>query len=130
MDEKIKSKWVTALRSGEYKQGSGSLVEVYDGVPEAYCCLGVLCEVLGLERDGHEYKVPVVEGHESEISGGEEFLYCAVDISEGYAGRLGLRELVEPENYDEPEEIQSVLISMNDDGVDFGRIADYIEERL
>ena len=40
MKEEIKNKWVKALRSGEYAQGTGCLVE--DG---RFCCLGVLCDI-------------------------------------------------------------------------------------
>jgi hypothetical protein len=36
--------WVTALRSGKYKQGTGQLKN-YDG---AMCCLGVACDISGL----------------------------------------------------------------------------------
>jgi len=41
MKKSIKKKWLAALRSGKYEQGTGALCE--DG---KYCCLGVLCEVL------------------------------------------------------------------------------------
>jgi hypothetical protein len=41
MNPDIKAKWVAALRSGEYKQGTGSLRNSQN----EYCCLGVLCEV-------------------------------------------------------------------------------------
>ena len=34
--------WVTALRSGDYRQGIGSLYNISSGT---YCCLGVACEV-------------------------------------------------------------------------------------
>lgn len=44
MNTEIKNKWVTALRSGEYKQARGSLVAVEDG-ERGYCCLGVLCQL-------------------------------------------------------------------------------------
>ena len=40
MDKELKAKWVKALRSGEYAQGTGQL---RDG--DSYCCLGVLCEI-------------------------------------------------------------------------------------
>lgn len=40
MNPEIKAKWVAALRSGKYKQGSGYLRQ---GVE--FCCLGVLCDV-------------------------------------------------------------------------------------
>ena len=45
MDPEVKAKWVAALRSGDYRQAKGQL---YDG--NGYCCLGVLCEVLGQEK--------------------------------------------------------------------------------
>lgn len=40
MDAKLKAKWIEALRSGEYEQGTGYLEK--DG---CYCCLGVLCAI-------------------------------------------------------------------------------------
>jgi hypothetical protein len=49
MDAKIKRKWLKALRSGKYKQGTGALRS--DG---SYCCLGVLCDVAGAEWVGSE----------------------------------------------------------------------------
>lgn len=45
MDQEIKTKWVAALRSGEYHQIDGTLRgHDYDG-HLGYCCLGVLAEV-------------------------------------------------------------------------------------
>lgn len=43
MKEDIKDKWVAALRSGDYKQGMNALYKENG----SYCCLGVLCAVLG-----------------------------------------------------------------------------------
>jgi hypothetical protein len=40
MKENIKDLWITALRSGKYKQSRGFL-KTKDG----FCCLGVLCDV-------------------------------------------------------------------------------------
>lgn len=40
MKPELKRKWVAALRSGKYKQGTGELF-----YRDEYCCLGVLCEV-------------------------------------------------------------------------------------
>lgn len=45
MKKAIAMKWVKALRSGKYKRGIGQLK-----TERGHCCLGVLCEVLGLER--------------------------------------------------------------------------------
>lgn len=52
MSQEIKTKWIEALRSGEYKQGK----DILKNENGAYCCLGVLqmC-VQGeveMERDG------------------------------------------------------------------------------
>jgi hypothetical protein len=49
MNAELKQKWVTALRSGEYKQAQKRLK-----VGDAYCCLGVLCHIAGyriIEKD-------------------------------------------------------------------------------
>lgn len=40
MKQEVKEKWVAALRSGDYQQGTQKLNK--DG---KYCCLGVLCEL-------------------------------------------------------------------------------------
>jgi hypothetical protein len=42
MDEKLKAKWVKALRSRTYRQGDGMLLN-----RGKYCCLGVLCRIAG-----------------------------------------------------------------------------------
>ena len=38
--EKVRRRWIRALRSGEYKQTQGSLRD-----NSGFCCLGVLCEL-------------------------------------------------------------------------------------
>lgn len=46
MNEDLKQRWITALRSGEYEQATGTLKNITeDGV--GYCCLGVLAEISG-----------------------------------------------------------------------------------
>lgn len=59
MKPEIKEKWLEALRSGNYKQGTGKLRQVEKN-GDTYCCLGVLCDVLGVkwhtsddDWDGH-----------------------------------------------------------------------------
>lgn len=46
----FKEKWIAALRSGDYKQGSSYLCLIENGPPE-YCCLGVACHVAGIPND-------------------------------------------------------------------------------
>lgn len=42
MDSTLKQEWITALRSGDYKQGKGGL----KSTTNSFCCLGVLCDLL------------------------------------------------------------------------------------
>lgn len=48
MNQEIKQKWVEALRSGKYKQGKRVLRS-----GDKFCCLGVLCEVVGIDYNGN-----------------------------------------------------------------------------
>ncbi len=41
----LKRKWIAALRSGDYKQTIGTLVEQDGNNGYKYCCLGVACKV-------------------------------------------------------------------------------------
>lgn len=43
MKADLKAKWLEALRSGKYEQGSGVLRDNAD----RFCCLGVLCDLAG-----------------------------------------------------------------------------------
>jgi hypothetical protein len=53
MDQKLKSKWVAALLSGDYKQTSNKLRE--GNGSGGYCCIGVLCDISKLgEWGGHD----------------------------------------------------------------------------
>ena len=46
MKKDIAERWVKALRSGEYKQGTDGLRIPAPGGSYSYCCLGVLCHIL------------------------------------------------------------------------------------
>ena len=48
MNPEIKSKWIEALRSGNYKQGVNALRSKDD----RYCCLGVLCDLYLKQKGG------------------------------------------------------------------------------
>lgn len=45
MNQEVKAKWLTALRSGDYKQAQGALKD-----NTGFCCLGVLCDVYDKEH--------------------------------------------------------------------------------
>jgi hypothetical protein len=53
MKPEVKQMWLEALRSGKYKQGKRQL---RDG--NKFCCLGVLCDLSGLEYRGSGVHLP------------------------------------------------------------------------
>lgn len=58
MKKEWADKWIAALRSGNYLQGRGSLMQLNRSEPDAvpsFCCLGVLCDIAKAE--------PEVKGH-------------------------------------------------------------------
>lgn len=61
MEPSLKEAWMSALKSGEYKQSHRVL---YDG--NGYCCLGVLCVVAGATFEqtvqSPPYYVPKLNG--------------------------------------------------------------------
>lgn len=62
MDKKLKMKWVKALESRRFRQAEG---ELYDNEGK-YCCLGVLCRMVGLPNEKIKYEATlgdVKQGH-------------------------------------------------------------------
>lgn len=107
MDAQLKAKWIEALRSGKYKQGSHSLRR-----GDAYCCLGVLCDVAG-EQVAHVYKT--YEGD----------LYAF-----GQFGETAFLPRILRETAQIPTGTAWELVALNDAGQSFSEIADYIEAHL
>lgn len=104
MKPEIKAKWIEALRSGKYKQGTGVLRGKDLSGKTRHCCLGVLCEIL-----------PPIPGVDVEdrlmnrgLPGLEVQTFCQIKDGE----------------FDK-------LAHMNDTKrLTFSQIADYIEEHL
>lgn len=109
MTQELKTKWIAALRSGEYRQGQLRLVRQDSEGGLSHCCLGVLCEVAGFARlDDLEdrgflnYKMPTGEA----------------------VGAYLPHSIVS-------RDIQKTLSKMNDrESKDFAEIADWIEENV
>lgn len=95
-------KWVDALRSGKYKQGTRYL---RDG--DKFCCLGVACDILGI--DGKEYATWWYEGHHG-------------TAPKSVVKLMGLRD-----EYGTPSEGALDLTQLNDRGKTFEEIADELE---
>lgn len=96
--DNFKQKWIEALRSGKYEQGKACL-KTEDS---KFCCLGVACDITNpngwYKEDGKTY-----------FNGGHK----------AYAPEY----IVSYRNIDQDE-----LASMNDRGISFSEIADYIEK--
>jgi hypothetical protein len=97
--------WIAALRSGEYKQTTGSLQD-YKG----YCCLGVACKVL-IPKDQLELN-----------TNGDLFGTLPIDQSHP-------PEWLKDINRDFSEKTGRSLSVLNDtDGLSFNEIADLLEK--
>jgi hypothetical protein len=108
MLKSIKNKWVKALRSGEYKQGSGQLrSEDDEGV--SFCCLGVLAQIVDPAQETWK--------PDNGYFGLEEGYYC--DLQAKFLGKGGLGDGVAYK-----------LAAFNDNGKSFKWIASYIERYL
>lgn len=101
MNAELKAKWIEALRSGEYAQGKGALLN-YDG---ELCCIGVFGRICGI-RDA------LLLNHAESIADDE----------------IPELDAIEPPDAKYP--IRNLLVAMNDDGKSFPEIADWIEKNL
>ncbi len=109
MDAEWKRKWVSALRSGEYKQGRYRLMEDNG----SFCCLGVLTDLVVKESEG-KYRWDDDSG----------FTYDQGVLPGEVTDIVGLYSC-------DPYVKETTLSSWNDDkGADFNQIADLIEKHL
>lgn len=104
-------KWVLALRSGKYQQGSG----VLRSEKNEFCCLGILCDI---SEKGSWTSEPI-------------------NIEKGYGYTFGEAEFtIYPPNaiqriFQKCYVQRTILVSMNDNRrLPFDAIADYIAENL
>lgn len=111
-------KWVAALRSGRYKQGTGYLRDNED----LYCCLGVLCEVQGIPYDAAE------RTYATSISALNPSNPRYSDLSAGGAMPEGVFVEVWIEPTGRWGRDRQSLAKLNDAGLTFGAIADILEQ--
>lgn len=111
----LKDKWISALRSGDYPQADKVLC---DGV--GYCCLGVLAEVRGIEFE--PFDVLKVDATHDMIHNRRAYSKINL-ITDGIPGNRRGTDIQMGPN-------ATQLMSMNDQGVPFVEIADWIEENL
>lgn len=104
MDRKAKNRWLNALRNKDYTQTAKRLKD-----ETGWCCLGVLCEEMGIQREG------ITGGFAFKYKGGRETVTLPPQMLD---------------DFDIPQDKINILQSMNDEGQTFAQIADWIEENL
>lgn len=106
----LRTEWLAALRSGEYRQAPGALQA---GDTSGFCCLGVLCDL-------------AVKRHpELGMRWGFENFTEADSCNSNIPPRSFARMLGNLDSYIDP------LTQMNDiDGKSFAEIADFIEAEV
>ena len=124
MPEETMKKWLTALRSGEYKQGTGAL-EVSTKGDSHYCCLGVLQHMLDGAVEYDEYGNGPLGVPSQKWCKNNFVRFCdengRVDNSPCPVPVLNIR--ISPNSGD-----YHTAASANDSGYTFSRIADALEE--
>ena len=109
----FKTKWVAALRSGEYKQGRSWLYTTLSDGTHEYCCLGVAACVLDIPKQYMDRTTLTGVDHPN----------VTKDITDALNTTCT--------EYPREMSFQSMLMGMNDGGKDgFPEIADYIEQNL
>lgn len=116
MNPVVKERWIAALRSGMYKQGTKKLRDLKPGDDDySFCCLGVLTQICAADRNTQFEKLCV---YGREILSPEVVDWARLDSGNPILrGRFG-------RNFGDS------LAEMNDSGKTFAEIADEIEARL
>lgn len=125
-------KWVNALRSGNYKQGT----KVLKTQDNKFCCLGVACDIYSKETGEGEWRLPSDESYQY-----EEFVLPIKQI--GVVMKPSVKVLPDsvrkyfdlrsnnPLLHRSPDESKILsLAELNDKGLSFNKIADLIENNF
>ena len=110
MNQQVKEKWLSALRSGHYKQTQNYLY-----ADNGFCCLGVLCDLYGKE-------------HNVEWNFDEDGNYYRFQDETGSLP-LSVIEWAGVGSHN-PSIPGTSLVELNDTGSTFNQIADFIEEHF
>jgi hypothetical protein len=129
MRKEVMKKWVKTLRSGKFKQGTGTLKQYNSKGQSQHCCLGVLCELYNSEMKKSKKKTLPEKVYDNDMDfsfgysrfgGSKEDLPKDVMKWSGIENSLGQFNL--SDNHYE------TLADLNDLGRKFKTIADIIEK--
>jgi hypothetical protein len=128
MRKDVMKKWVQALRSGKFKQGTGTLKQFNSKGDAQHCCLGVLCELYNKEMKKNKKKTL-----SEKVIDGCDFAYGATrfDRKSDDLPKL-VREWAGMNNslgtFTDSSGELNTLADLNDCGKKFKTIADIIEK--
>lgn len=105
--KELRRRWVEALRSGKYEQGRSWLHK-----QGRFCCLGVACEVMGVEWAGEEED--------------EDGYYYAMNLLD-FPGHSSILPPELTQRLGISTDDHNALAELNDEGVPFCDIATLIE---
>lgn len=138
MEQALKDRWVTALRSGDYEQTNGYLRREDGEGKIGYCCLGVLKDIQGCTwKAATTYNEDEDEDgifDEDELPDNGDRIFFAEQDHNGEGRILFADHLTTYPNDEELFDwglgwrIARKLAEMNDGGSDFEEIAAFIEE--
>ena len=113
LNPQVKTAWLDALRSGDYRQGKHNL----RNIDNSYCCLGVLCDIQKVK-----WKIDPYQDHYRTPNYSSSFI-ISKDVPEDVLNVLG-------QKVDDDQPIQLVLAKINDQAKDFEPTIRWIEENL
>lgn len=132
MRQDVKEWWTTALRSGEYEQGQGTLTYTMADGKRKHCCLGVLCEEL-VKRGVLHVTVQIIPHTTRKTSRATSYTTydragCLLPTS---VVRFAELQSDDPKVRDPREYVEEVSLAfLNDHDASFDVIADAIEASL
>lgn len=130
LKEPFKTEWITALRSGRYKQTTHYLetIKWSEGVKEiANCCFGVACRIL---PDVAAFEGTGLTSFDYHGFQNLKFMPSLLATNLGFAdrtGRFSYEVSTKGATYHDCPYEESSLVTMNDRGFTFDQIADVIE---
>lgn len=137
MKPEVAKKWVSALRSGKYKQGKAALKYTTKNGVTRHCCLGVLCELYNQDKKKKEQQPlsvkPAKEFTELETPTGSKaysFAGEATMLPTSVRKWAGMMDRVGEIHNEGDENDGSSLAELNDAGASFKKIAQIIEDSV
>jgi hypothetical protein len=132
MNPEVKKKWIDALRSGWYDQGSEKLRS-----DQGYCCLGVLCDLytqetkmVGWEFRGYDENEHLPQDYWY-FDGESEFLPDSVREWAGMACKNPSVRVDVTDNDDEDDWFyHDEIANLNDSGYTFKELSKVIEQQF